>query len=824
MTDDTPRRARVLLDRWFGPEGDPDRERPRPMWFGGPPEFDDELRQRFAEDYQAAAAGRLSSWEAEPLSCLALLLLLDQIPRNIFRGTWRAYATDAMARAVANRALDRGFDQSVPLVWRRFFYLPFHHSENLADQQRSVALFEALPPDPERGETRRHTGRYLDAIARFGRFPHRNGILGRVSTQEERAWLKEHRRPMEITIESSEPFADGKEFGAAGAYLRVQGKARGWLDPDALENRVIADIDKAPRNDRGLIAYETDFFLLRPADLTRTRGVLVYDVTNRGNKRLLQMLDDAPGAVPAAANDPKNAADAGLAFTLGRGYTILWSGWDPDAPRADNGLGARFPVASRAGNPVSGRIRHEFHIGTRGPGKSDLVRLPYPATTTDKGAARLSVRDREGDPRTEIPAEDWEFVDARTIRLLPPGTLFAPFRIWDFWYEATGAKVLGIGFAAVRDLVSHLRYASGGPLETAGIRHALAFGNSQSGRFLRHFLELGMNADNEGRRVFDGVMTNVAGAGKVFANHRFGMPGRTATQHEDRRYPENWFPFGSMAATDPFSRRAGAILGGHKTDPKIIEVNSATEYWQKGASLVHTDPGGSRDAELPANVRVYMNAGTQHGGRPGVDTRPGPCLNPRNPHSATPALRALFAALEDWVVDGAEPPRSRVPRVADGTAVPAEAVRMPAIPGVAIARRANRILPPGDWVDPPAEGDNAYGTLVCAVDADGNEAAGIRSPSIAVPLGTFTGWNLYRAQPCELCDRDGSFIPFARTRAERETAGDPRPSLEERYGSRSAYAARVRAAAEALVAERLLLPDDAAAFVAAAEACDRFEG
>jgi hypothetical protein len=357
--------------------------------------------------------------------------------------------------------------------------------------------------------------------------------------------------------------------------------------------------------------------------------------------------------------------------------------------------------------------------------------------------------------------------------------------------------------------------------EGAGIRHALAFGVSQSGRFLRHFLELGMNDDGHGRRVFDGVMSHVAGAGKVFANHRFGMPGRTATQHEDRLYPENWFPFGNAVTTDPFSRETGAILQDHPTDPLVIETNSSTEYWQKGASLVHTDPAGRNDAELPPNVRVYMIAGTQHGGRPGVDPRPGPCVNPRNPHSATPALRALFAALEEWVTKGTAPPPNRVPRIADGTAVTAETIKMPAVPGFAVAPGANQIVPPVDWVDPPVRIDNVYGSRVCAVDTDGNEIAGIRLPPIAVPLGTYTGWNVYRAQPGELADRDGSLIPFARTRAEQEAARDPRPSLEERYGSREAYVAKVKAAAEALVAERLLLPADAAAYVEAAEGRDR---
>jgi hypothetical protein len=638
---------------------------------------------------------------------------------------------------------------------------------------------------------------------------------------------------IEIQVKVVEPFAEGQSFGEAGPYLRIKGIAKGELDPAAPKNEAIVDLDKAPRNARGLVEYETDFFILRPADPSRTNGVLVYDVTNRGSKRIFQRLDDAPGDPPAAANDPKTVREAGISFTLGRGYSIVWSGWDPGAPTANNGLGARFPTPMENGRPATGHIRHEFHIGTRTPGKGDLERLSYPAVSTDTRQARLTVRDRESEPRTEIPADAWEFVDARSIRLLPQGELFAPFKIYELWYEATGSKVLGIGFASVRDLVSFLRYqtadrngtrnpliAEGARAADAGIRHALAFGVSQSGRFLRHFLELGMNDDGHGRRVFDGVMSHVAGAGKVFANHRFGMPGRTATQHEDRLYPENWFPFGNAVTTDPFSRKTGAILRGDPTDPLVIETNSSTEYWQKGASLIHIDPTGRHDADLPPNARVYLIAGTQHGGR--SDTSPGPCSNPRNPHSANPALRALFLALEEWVTRGTAPPPSRVPRLSDGTAVTAESIQMPVVPGFAHPPGANEIVPALDWVDPPAGIDNVYGALVCAVDTDGNEIAGVRLPPIAVPLGTHTGWNVYRAQPNELADREGSFIIFARTKSEREAAGDPRPSLEERYGTREAYVAKIKAAAEALIAERLLLPADAAAYVGVATTCDRF--
>src|SRR6516162_4936647 len=209
---------------------------------------------------------------------------------------------------------------------------------------------------------------------------------------------------LEIRIDAVEPFAEGRAFGEAGPYLRIKGVAKGELDPAAPENRAIVDLDKAPRNARGMVEYETDFFILRPAEPARSNGVLVYDVTNRGSKRILQRLDDAPSDPPAAANDLKTAREAGSGFLLGRGYSLVWSGWDPGAPTANNGLAARFPTVIENGQPATGTIRHEFHIGTRTPGKGDVVRLSYPAVSIDTRRARLAVRDRESDTRTEIPS------------------------------------------------------------------------------------------------------------------------------------------------------------------------------------------------------------------------------------------------------------------------------------------------------------------------------------------------------------------------------------------------------------------------------------
>jgi Alpha/beta hydrolase domain len=643
----------------------------------------------------------------------------------------------------------------------------------------------------------------------------------------------------ELRLDSPEPFAGGHRFGEAGAYERIRGTAKGELDPAAPENKIIVNLDKAERNARGLVEYETDVYILRPADPKRGSGILFYEVTNRGRKLLLPFVHDAARITQPTANDPRTAEDLGNAFVLERGYAVVWSGWDPDAPKAGNGLAAKFPVAMENEQPLNKRIREEIQVGTRGPADVAVARLSYPAASKDKSKARLTVRARESDQRTEISSDQWDFADIQSIRLLPEGTKFAPIKIYELWYEAKQPKVLGIGYAATRDLISFLRHERGDQLGTANPvavgdalpRHAIALGISQSGRYLRHYLELGMNKDERGRKVFDGVLAHISGAGKVFANHEFGMPGRTATQHEDRFYPENWFPFAHAAAKDPLSGRTDGLLRGDGSDPLVIETNTSTEYWQKGASLVHSDPAGKRDADVPPGARVYLIAGTQHGGRAGTPTTPAGCANPRNPHSAGPVLRALLVALEQWVAKGDAPPASRVPSIAGGTAVDPTTVKMPAVRGFAVAKDGNPIGLPVDWVNPPGSDERAfvvasseafYGTRVSAVDADGNEVAGIRAPDIAVPLATSTGWNVYRDEPGELCDRDGSYIPFAKTKAEREAAGDPRPSLEERYGDRDAYVAKVKAAADALVAERLLLRADADAFVKAAEASDRF--
>lgn len=348
-----------------------------------------------------------------------------------------------------------------------------------------------------------------------------------------------------------------------------------------------------------------------------------------------------------------------------------------------------------------------------------------------------------------------------------------------------------------------------------GIRAALAIGISQSGRYLRDHLEMRMNQDESKRKVFDGLFAHISGIGKVFANAEFGQPNRTNTQHEDHHFPENHFPFAHASLTDPVTGKTAGLLRGDGSDPLVIETNTSTEYWQKGASLLHTDPLGRRDIEVPKTVRLYMVAGTQHGGRAGLTTASGNCLYPRNPHSPAPALRALLVALDRWVTEGTEPPASRVPTLGAGTLVSPGRVGFSAIPGVQVPPTGNHLTLFGDWTNPEHQEGKTYVPLVSGVDADGNEVAGIRLPGIAAPVGTYTGWNFYKAPypEGELCDRDGAYVAFARTKAERGAKGDPRPSLEERYESHAGYVKKVSEAAAELVRARLLLPEDAARIV-----------
>ena len=587
-----------------------------------------------------------------------------------------------------------------------------------------------------------------------------------------------------IDIKAIEPLADGVPFGEVGAYERVIGVAKGEVDPKAPDTKGIALIDTAPLNERGRVEYAADFFILRPKDPAKGNGHILYEVTNRGRKMLFGNIADGPQGV----NDPKTLADTGNGFPMRRGYTIVWSGWDPDAPRANMGLGLTAPIATDNGKPIVSLVVDEFVSGTRA-GLLDVFKLSYEMASPD--GARLTMRERQADRRKDVA---WTAVDARTVKLAEGKP--KPGFIYEFTYQGTKPKVQGLGFAATRDFVSFLRYDERGRAATGGpITHALAIGFSQAGRYLRHHISAGFNRDEQGRKVFDGIHSHIAGVGRLFFNRPFSQPARTNTQHEDHTFPESWFPFSTATLEDPFTGRKGSLFRGDGCDPKLIETNTSTEYWQKGASLLTTDPLGTEDVTLPENSRVYMIAGTQHGGRAGATIDPGPNVNPRNPHNPMPAVRALLIALDEWVSKGVAPPPSRVPTLADGTLVEPDKTGFPSVPGAAVVKVTNRVAPPSE--------ERAYRTLVSRVDADGNEVAGIRLPDIAVPLATYTGWNEYKPPypRGELADRDGSYLVF------------PAEKIAQRYRSHADYVAKVEVVVGQLLKDRLLLQEDANVFL-----------
>src|SRR5690349_182828 len=634
-------------------------------------------------------------------------------------------------------------------------------------------------------------------------------------------------RLTEINVASVEPLADGATFGDSGAYERVRGTYRGELDPADPRNKVIVNLDKAPRNAAGRVEYEADFYILRPVDPARGSYKMLFDVTNRGRQYVHWVFGDSR----TVRNDPRSLDDLGNGLVLRRGYVIVSNGWDPAAPRSNGGLAMKPVIATNGGTPIVRVIRDELQNGTRGA-QRETFSLSYDAFSHDQAQARLSGRRGETVPRVEIPAGGWAYVNSHEIRLLPEGTKPAPGSIYEIHYPATNPRVLGIGLAATRDLISFLRYESADSKGNAnparpGIRHVLAFGRSQAGRYLRDHVALGFNQDESARKVIDGALAHTAGVGGVFLNAEFAQPSRTYTQHQDHSFPEPAFPFSTVRMTDPVTGQTGSLLRNDGFDPLWMETNTSTEYWQKGASLLVTDPLGTRDVAHPANARGYLVASTQHGGQAWMRSTPGNCVNNRNPHSPTPALRALLVALDEWVSDGKTPPASRTPRLKDDTLVTPDKVRFPALSGIVVARRVSEFGVLKDWVKPDLDMSRPYRVLVTQVDADGNETAGVLLPDIAAPLGTYTGWNLYKAPfpEGELCDRDGTYAPFAATRAEREARNDPRPSLEERYGNPASYARRVEQTVRKLIADRLLLAEDGELFIArskSAEIAKRF--
>lgn len=676
-------------------------------------------------------------------------------------------------------------------------------------------------------------------------------------------------RVTKIDVVKTEPAFGGQSFGDAGVFERVIGRARGEVDPKAPENLIIQDLTLAPRNKRGMVEYTTDIEILRPANPAKSNRVLLFNVVNRGNKGALPLFN---ADVPPNVADNNAVKTAGDGWLQKQGYTLIWFGWQADVLPGGGRLTLSVPIArNKDGSSITGLVRAELVTTT----PTDTMSLAsgwftgqthaaYPTVSTDHRTPladgfrpTLTVRRTESAPRTPVPTSEWRFgacaaaqPDDRSI-CLPAG--FQPGRIYELIYRAKDPLVLGLGMAAARDLGEFFGRRDKDDAGTAnpvvhgaGVKTVI-MGTSQSGRMIRTMLHLGLNRAESGGRAFDAALPHIGG-GMLAINIRFGQPGRGWNDQLDRLNPAYEFPFSYRRQTDPLTGRTQGVLDrctATNTCPRIVHAATVLEMWEGRQSLGFTDPLGLRDIPDPDNVRTYIMASTQHAPAPlplPVRAPFGNCYQQGNPNPQTWTMRALLHGLTRWVRDGVAPPPGRVPHIADGTLVAPDAVRFPTIPANAyggVERPAARFLGvhnplhpidrgPGyragdisgvTSVEPPRIGSARYGVLVPQVDADGNDIGGIRDVYVEAPIGTYTGWNLFRDDwfTNGFCTLSGSFIPFAATRAEREKTGDPRLSLEERFPGKQDYVTAVRRAADALVADRFLLPEDAARLIGEAE-------
>jgi len=620
-------------------------------------------------------------------------------------------------------------------------------------------------------------------------------------------------RVVQIRADHREPILNGKSFGAVGAYEKLTGTIEFALNPSLGQNVGIVDLGLAPRNSRGEVEFSADFYLLKPADVNRGNGRLLYEVGNRGSKGILRTFQKG-----GPSQDPTTQADLGDGFLMRQGYSLLWMGWQWDVP--DGRMRMNMPIATDHGAPITGLVRGNFILDARSETAplADRGHRSYPIADAKSADAFMTVRDATTAPPQRIAREKWHFVDDSMVALAGG---FEPGRIYDVVYRARDPRVVGTGLAGTRDLISFLKYSdAGNPLR--GIHLAYGWGVSQSGRFLRHFLYEGFNEDEQGRMVFDGVIDEVGGAGRGSFNNRFGQASRDAEEFFNFLYPVDMFPFTDGPETDPETGQTDALLAraeARHVAPKIFHILSNSEYFNRTGSLVHTDPAGRRDLEPPLGTRIYVIASGPHFFGPFPTEQAANLAAPLNPINRNLVLRALLQALDAWVTEGVAPPPSQFPHISDGTLTTREKARWPKIPGVLFPPPAlitYRLDFGPKWregivdFEPPHIG-RPFVSLVPAVDENGNARAGIRLPAVEVPIATYSGWN-YRAAGTGATDQfageAGSFFPFAHTHAEREAQGDSRLSLEERYASRDQYVGKVALAARKLVENRYLLRED----------------
>jgi len=572
----------------------------------------------------------------------------------------------------------------------------------------------------------------------------------------------------QVNISERIDYANGQAYGAVGTYERLTGKVAFEIDPKLAANRIITDIDRAPVNQHGNVEWNADLVVLRPRNEKLGNGTVLFEVSNRGGMGLLNMFQSDE--------------------LLEQGYTLVWLGWQNDVPK---GLRMYAPSAQGLRGIVRADIVVDKKISVSGLGDRDHT--PY--AVVDAPSAQMTVRDSPIGARKPVARDQWAFTpDGKSVKFAAG---FEPGRIYEVVYQSENPTIVGLGPAGIRDLVSFLKYGGGPSPIAANVKRSIGFGSSQSGRFLRTFVYYGFNADEQNRRVFDGVWAHIAGAGRGSFNHRYAQPSRDGHPMMNLFYPTDIFPFTDLPEKDPDTGSNEGLLDkarSEKAVPKIFYTNGSYEYWGRAAGLIHTLPDGKTDAKLAPETRIYYLAGTQHGA--GAQARRNGTQNLANPMDYRWTMRALLEDMHAWVKDQVEPPASLFPQAGKDQLVTLGALHFPQIPGVAVPRQVigayhadygPDFKSKGIVTTDPPKLTKPFPVLLPQTNSDGNEIAGAHSPELEVPLGTYTGWNLRSADVGGseyLSNMIGSFIPFPKTKADRAKSGDPRPSIEERYKSK----------------------------------------
>ena len=672
-------------------------------------------------------------------------------------------------------------------------------------------------------------------------------------------------RVVRIVVDRTTPYAAGRTFGEAGVFERLEGTVYMEVDPDDPLNGVVVNLERAPRNANGLVEFSAPFVIIRPVDASRGNRKILYGINNRGNA--IEIPFQTFPTLSAGA-DPETGD--GLFFRMG--YTFVDAGWAGDVITTETRLGASLPVAVQAdGSPIVSKIRVQYPIDSPGrpdgeaeggisgytlPLKGTERFVSYETADTRTVNSTLTVRDAIGGTRRAVASDRWAFGTCPTGETSLAATTYdicvfdglKRDQIYEFTYPAKNPWVMGLGYAVTRDLASFLRYetaddeGSPNPLAESdtvvGIRRAYGLGISSTGMYLREFLYLGFNEDEAHRQVFDAVRVHIPGSHRLFANVEFSDPNVYSRQDRTSDFTSTSYPPLTYAVTtDPITNIRDGILKRPDTDPLVFQIDTSNEFWQMKASL-NVHDGLGNPVPVPDNVRLYFMSSHPHGGATGVGAVPTDrrsCAYVTNSYRSTaPTMRALLVALDEWADQGIAPPRSNYPDTRRGTLATVDEVArtFPAIPGVTFPTVINGLNtldfgptfgPQGgrQTVLPPSIGP-AYQVLIPTTDRDGHDVAGIRSVDIAVPVGTNTGWNLYPpgARGKDVCGLTGSFFAFTRTRDERLASGDPRRSLEERYGDHAGFVRAVKQAAEDSVAQRTLLAEDAEVIIGIAEESD----